>query len=312
MRQILLLLVLILIGLSAYSLPQVTVIDQNERPPFSSELLQGVITDWENGKLYLTVEGNCSISQIGTVAKERARAHAMRRAYKFMREAIGEIPLTNYATFSVAVLTENASNDLLEQLIQKSMNPVVEKWTFETRTMAVTFVIPMYGKTSLNDVAGRTLANMQRMKDKDINITTPGTIIKAAVKAAVKNLPGPYTGVIFDCTGIDCSPAFLPRIIADNGQCLWGIDNINSIEVSDDGLVRYFDTTEKAKESGRVGANPLILRPVAIGGVNQTDMVLSDTDNDILIAENEKSKFLSKFAIAIVLGKGNTLIRNDK
>ncbi|MEI6519005.1 MAG: hypothetical protein WCO98_03025 [bacterium] len=312
MRLILLLLVLLSIGISAYSLPQVTVFNKNERPTYSQENLSGVIIDWEKGKLYVTVEGKCPISQIGTAAKNIARADAIRQAYDAMHHAVGELPLTSYATYSVEVFTENSSNDLLEQLMQKSMDPVVEKWTFETRTMAVTFVIQMYGKTSLNDVAGRSLANMQRLRDKDISLTTQSTIKKVAVKKEIENKPGPYTGVIFDCTGIDYSPTFLPRLIADNGQCLWGVDNINPIDVSDNALVRYFDNAKNAIASGRVGANPLVIRPIAIGGVNQCDMVLSDTDNDALIFADSKAKFLSKFAVAIVLGNGKSLIRKDK
>lgn len=312
MRHILLLLVLVLIGISAYSLPQVNVFNESERPSFSQENMTGVIIDWENGKLYVTVEGKCPISQIGTAAKNIARADAIRQAYSAMHKAVGELPLTSYATFSVEVFTENSSNDLLEQLMQKSMDPVVEKWTFENRTMAVTFVIQMYGRTSLNDVAGRALANMQRLRDKDVSLTTQNSIIKVTSKDEIVNKPGPYTGVIFDCTGINYSPTFLPRLIADNGQCLWGVDNINPIDVSDNALVRYFDNIKNAVDSKRVGTNPLIIRPIAIGGVNQCDMVLSDSDNDALIFADSKSKFLSKFAVAIVLGNGKSLIRKGK
>jgi hypothetical protein len=312
MRHLLLLLVLLLIGLSAYSLPQVTVLNEKERPTFSQENLRGVIIDWENGKLYVTVDGKCPISQIGTAAKNKARADAMRKAYNAMREAVGEIPLTSYATFKVAVFTESASNDLLEQLLLKSMNPVVEKWTFETRTMAVTFVIPMYGRMSLNDVAGRTLANLQRSEDISVKLTTIGTIKPVNIDSVVENTPGPYTGVIFDCTGVNYSPAFLPRLISDAGHCLWGVENINPIDVSDNALARYFDNINNAKQSGRVGANPLIVRPVGIGGINQSDMVLSEIDNDTLTLADSKSKFLSKFAVAIVLGEGKSLIYKDK
>lgn len=312
MRQILLLLVLILIGLSAYSLPQVTIINENERPTFSQENLRDVLIDWKNGKLYVTVDGKCPISQIGTFAKNRARADAMRQAYSKIRQAIADLPLTSYATFKVTVFTETASNDLLEQLLVKSINPVVEKWTFETRTMAVTFVVPIYGKTSLNDIAGRTLANMQKLTDKDITLTSPETITKVTPKGDIENTPAPYTGVIFDCTDVKYSPAFLPRIIAGNGKSLWGVNNINPIDVSDIALVRYYDTINEAKSSGRVGNNPLIMRPVAIGGVNQCDMVLSDNDNDTLFLADEISKFLPKFSIAVVLGKGKTLILKDK
>jgi hypothetical protein len=41
-------------------------------------------------------------------------------------------------------------------------------------------------------------------------------------------------------------------------------------------------------------------------------MVLSDSDNDALIFADSKSKFLSKFAVAIVLGNGKSLIRKGK
>ncbi len=312
MRHVLLLLVMAIAGVFVYSLPQVTVLNERERPSFSQENLRGVIVDWEKGKLYVTVDGKCSISQIGTAAKNIARTNAMRQAYNAMRQAVGALPITSYATFSVAVFTESASNDMLEQLLYKSMDPVVEKWTFETRTMSVTFVIAMYGKTSLNDVAGRTLANLQRYKDINGAITNPDTIKPVKSQIEVENAPGPYTGVIFDCTGIDYTPAFLPRLIADSGQCLWGVEGLNSIEISDIALVRYFDNIDGAKKSGRVGRNPLIISPAAIGGVYPADIVLTEIDNDALTAADATSKFLSKFSVAIVLGNGKSLIRKDK
>lgn len=96
-----------------------------------------------------------------------------------------------------------------------------------------------------------------------------------------------------------------PKIRRFNGDEVWGTVKVDLEFVADKGIVGYAKSLEEAKKSDRCGSNPMIIKAVARGGGNfRSDPVLCDADADLLLAENEKGKFLDKFNVIFIKDGG--------
>ena len=107
---------------------------------------------------------------------------------------------------------------------------------------------------------------------------------------------GGYTGLIIDCRGLGLNPVMSPVIKNEKGVKLYGHENLNYDLVIRDGMVNYANNQGQA---GRAGSNPLTLKAEKLDDHN-ANPVLSVTDGNRLLTENNAGGFLSKTAVVFL------------
>lgn len=122
------------------------------------------------------------------------------------------------------------------------------------------------------------------------------------VATAKPSNPGhPYTSVIIDTTGLKLDRCMSPKIRRVDGSEVWGTVKVDIDFVEDHGIVAYAGSLEEAKKNGRCGDNPMIIKAFARAGGNfRSDPVISNPDASLLLDEDKKGGFLSKFNVIFV------------
>ncbi len=113
-----------------------------------------------------------------------------------------------------------------------------------------------------------------------------------------------YTGLIVQASDAGFSPALAPRIIEEGTQkIVFGPGTVQLASLSQIGPVGYAAALVDARQGGRAGANPLIVRAVDAAGARKGDLVLSRKDAERILAADRTGGFLSRAAVVVVLGK---------
>jgi len=113
-----------------------------------------------------------------------------------------------------------------------------------------------------------------------------------------------YSGLIVQASDAGFSPALAPRIIEEGTQkIVFGPGTVQLASLSQIGPVGYAAALVDARQGGRAGANPLIVRAVDAAGARKGDLVLSRKDAERILAADRTGGFLSRAAVVVVLGK---------
>lgn len=114
---------------------------------------------------------------------------------------------------------------------------------------------------------------------------------------------GDYTGLIVDARGLNVRPSMLPRILRADGSVLYGKANVDPEVVIEKGMAAYVKNLESALQNSRAGKKPLIVRAIGVyrQAVSSSDVVLSKKDADKLVVEDQRSGFLQKLNVVLVI-----------
>jgi hypothetical protein len=113
-----------------------------------------------------------------------------------------------------------------------------------------------------------------------------------------------YTGLIVDASDAGFSPALAPRLLEEgSGKVVFGPHTVAPAALAQAGPVGYAPAMSDARQSGRVGDNPLIVRAVGTTGGRKGDLLLSARDAERVLAADRASPFLGRAAVVLVLGK---------
>lgn len=113
-----------------------------------------------------------------------------------------------------------------------------------------------------------------------------------------------YTGLVVEASDAGFSPALAPRLLEEGTQkVVFGPGTVQLASLSQVGPVGYAVTMSDARRSGRVGANPLIVRALGAAGGRKGDLLLSKKDAERVLAADRAGTFLGRAAVVIVLGK---------
>ena len=107
---------------------------------------------------------------------------------------------------------------------------------------------------------------------------------------------GTYTGVIIDCSGMGLSTAMAPAIFTPDHQVVYGLESFSRSEAVNRGYVGYSKSPYTGVE--RAGANPLIIRAIAID--RYVSPVVSAADAGRILAESQVTGFLAKGNVVFV------------
>ncbi|MCX7796392.1 MAG: S-layer homology domain-containing protein [bacterium] len=121
--------------------------------------------------------------------------------------------------------------------------------------------------------------------------------------------PNAYTGLVVDARGFKVGRSISPKIHDAKGREIYGVsifakENHSLEEYITLGVVEYirYDGTnlsEKIRNS-RAGSKPLIVKAVGTQGEFNDNILVSEEDGNLILKEDEVSKFLEDMAVVIV------------
>lgn len=110
-----------------------------------------------------------------------------------------------------------------------------------------------------------------------------------------------FTGLIVDARGIGVRPAVAPKIRNEEGREVYGSAFVNRQYAVEQGMVGYLKDVESAKGNPRVTDRPLMVKALKADGPNKTDLVISNSDAQVLHGMKEHLTFLEKARVMVIL-----------
>lgn len=110
---------------------------------------------------------------------------------------------------------------------------------------------------------------------------------------------GIYTGLIIETRGFKIRPAICPKIVDESGRIVYGAFEVDKADDYPAGVVGYAKLKKDAEE--RVGNNPLTIEAIKESGKRKTDIVISNSDAQKILVENEKTKFFDKAGVVFLV-----------
>jgi hypothetical protein len=127
-------------------------------------------------------------------------------------------------------------------------------------------------------------------------------IAKKEVKKALVE-PKNYTSVIIDCSKMQIARAMSPIVRGTSGDEIYPGSAGKFMDMNavlEGKVVTYENSITKAKVNPIAGAKPLIIKPVSVGGIQNSDPILTRLDSIKLFLANLDEDFLSKRKIIVV------------
>jgi hypothetical protein len=110
-----------------------------------------------------------------------------------------------------------------------------------------------------------------------------------------------YTGLIVDARGTGVRPAVAPKLRNEEGREVYGSAFVNRQYAVEQGMVGYLKDVESAKGNPRVTDRPLLVKALKTDGPNKTDLVISNSDAQVLHGMKEHLTFLEKARVMVIL-----------
>lgn len=219
-------------------------------------------------------------TQIGA-KKLHARRAAIINGYKAILEEAKGVSVDGYASVRDLAFSSEITNARIEGAI-KNAKVIAEEWNAEDETFMVTLRMPIFG--SENSLAKAVLEPTRKetfARVSDYTDTPPIT-------------NGRYTGVVIDCSAFNLPTAMSPVIYDEAMTPIYGYKNLDYDYVVANGMVGY---SHDVNEHPRAGANPIFVTAI---GVNGASPIITKEDAAKILAENEKSGFLTKTSVTFV------------
>lgn len=113
-----------------------------------------------------------------------------------------------------------------------------------------------------------------------------------------------YTGLIVDASDVGFLPALAPRLLEEGtGRLVFGPQMVQQAVLNQQGPVEYAVAMSNARQKGRAGANPLVVRAIAAEGALKGDLAVSSRDAARVHSADRAGRFLDRAAVIVVYGK---------
>lgn len=110
-----------------------------------------------------------------------------------------------------------------------------------------------------------------------------------------------FTGLIVDARGTGVRPAMAPKIRNEEGREVYGSAFVGRQYAIEQGMVGYLKDVGAAQGNPRVTDRPLLVKAVKADGPNKTDLVIRNSDAQILHGMKEHLSFLEKARVMVVV-----------
>ncbi len=229
----------------------------------------------------------------------QARIAARRAAVlDAQRNLVGEIQGTQIdseTTVEMAMLKNDTIKSRISGIITGAH--IIAENVEQDGSYKVTMSVPAYGVGSVAEVAYQVLKDEGKLPPVPEPIAKPDPVFVKSYKPAGAVGQSLYTGVIIDAGGMELTPTYSPVIKDTNGRAIYGVKNIDAAYAISNGVVEY--ASGVIADNTRAGANPLVIKAVSTSGriKNKCDVVVSADDGNRILLENEKGRFLEKYAV---------------
>jgi hypothetical protein len=112
---------------------------------------------------------------------------------------------------------------------------------------------------------------------------------------------GVFTGLIIDARGTGLRPAMAPKILDEQGNEVYGSGYVSRDYAVQIGVVGYEKDINRAKTNERVTDNPLIIKGIKSSGSNRADLVISNSDAQMVLAAAKNLNFMEQCKVMIIL-----------
>lgn len=273
------------------------------------------IPDWWEYEMIVAEGHGFAPANVENVYRGRsfARRAAIVDAYRNLAEQVKEIHVTAETTVESLIVSGDIVKTKVDAVIRDSK--IVSEEYGEDGSCVVVVAVPIYGVT--NSIADLTF----KPADKE-NFPPPPADLQAK---------GNYTGLIIDCGEVDLKPVLSPVIRNAENLSIYSRNNLDYDKLVRGGMVGYVKKDDDRDEDkiwlvnfkgktllsytaqienkllfvtaqskigniSRVGDNPLIIKATRLSDDNSCPVV-SKSDADRILAENEASHFLDNGAV---------------
>ena len=292
------------------------------------EKVKGGEIDWGKEMFYASGEGAMPpVSQEPNRAKAylKAKGYGRMMAIANLLMVVEGVNITYDGTGKDYMAQDETLRAKIEGFVRGVEVLREEKTTAEGDTIVkVTVGTRMYGKANPGTAFLEKVAEIasapepDRPKPMAVQVEVPQEPPKPVEPIAEPAAPataeqeGPFTSVIIDARGYKVTRAMSPKLRKADGSEAWGTVHVSPDFVLDHGIVSYARTMEAARQIGRCGENPLIVKAIGrAGGKAMCDAVVSDADADRILAENAKTKFLDQCKVIFIVDPP-TYVRSGK
>ena len=257
---------------------------------------QGVVTQLDKGSINYSEQSITAIG-IGFVPTNAVNAGQARRmalriakqdAMRQLIEIVNGVTLTSETTMSGAMV-DDVINTKVQGFI-RGARPVGQPKYLSDTSVEMEYSVPMSGIS---------------------DIVLPPVTVPATTQAPNNNQPaaaannttqaGGVTGIIIDARGLKARPAMAPRILAQNGNAIYGPGKYSRQYAVNNGVAGYSKTLESAQQDQRVVGNPMVVKGVGTSGTNRTDITISNADVSKIDMANRNYKVLNDCRVLILI-----------
>ena len=255
--------------------------------------------DWTKGSASdLTVIGiGVPPEDAGFNGSVLARRAAIVDAYRNLAEMIEGVRVDAETLMGDFMVRNDTVRTQVNALIKGAK--ILEEGNDAEGRYIVKMSIPLYGTD--NSLAAIAIPAVRPAVVEPLPSVDETRLSKKDVKAVKK---AHYTGVIVDASGMGLEATFSPVIYDENGRAVYGMKNINPDFAISTGMVEYAASLESAAARSRAGANPLVVKAIAVRGggnsANKVNVVVSAEDADRILVANGSSGMLHNCAVLFV------------
>ena len=210
--------------------------------------------------------------------KLMARQAAMLDAYRHLTETLRGIHVTAKSSIQDLQSTLDIVDTDIDGVV-KNAQVVFEQYN-DDETYEVILEVSLYD--SPNSVAQKMIFKPHAKE------AFPAPIAEAKTQ-------GNYTGLVIDCRGRNIQGCMMPVIFSDDSRQIYRYENTDYDEALSKGIISY---AHDKKSAAQAGSNPLIINA---SGVNEGNPVVSSSDADLILSENQVSHFLDNCSVVIIL-----------
>jgi len=137
----------------------------------------------------------------------------------------------------------------------------------------------------------------------------PIPVTPTAVRPPAPPAPAPggttsqvaYTGLVVDARGLGVKPAMAPKVVSEGGQEVYGFSVVDRNWVIQQGMAGYAKDLRAAQAHERVADRPLTIKGVRVSGANSTDVVVANSDAELMLSSGTNLGFLEKARVMLVV-----------
>lgn len=262
----------------------------------------GLVIDWEKG--VAVARGNVplpsiqKIKEIPMPKRKELRKELLKKsliaAVNKLEEVIIHIPVEGKSNLGNEMKKDKDFDKNIRNAIRKSSKIIHRKIILlegKRRVFQTVVAFQLRGENGIGKFLYPYLKKKLQGKIKKVTpIPTKFTYDKS------------HTGLIIDASSLGVQPDMSPKIYDINGTEIYGTIEASSEYVVENGIISYAKDLESAKQIGRAGNDPLIIKAVSRGkDLLKSDVVISEKDGYIIRKANEKTKFLDKCNVIIII-----------